>query len=62
MDPLRLAPYGDVQNMANRVRKMLDLGAINDDDKLLAAELFTSACEQLKAGKKFNKFGEIEDW
>ena len=62
VDPLRLAHYGDVQNMANRVKKMLDLGAINDADKLLAAELFTSACEQLKAGKKINKFGVFEGW
>lgn len=56
VDPRGLEPYGDVQALAERVRDLLDRGAVAEP-YLAAAKQFVFACERLKAGKNPDGFG-----
>lgn len=57
--PSYLEPFGDVEVMAERVRKMLAEGIVQDR-YLPTAERFVYAYEQVKAGKKINRWGEFD--
>jgi hypothetical protein len=60
VDPRGLEPYGDVQALAERVRALLDRGAVAEPH-LAAAKLFVLACERMRAGKTPDAFGFFDD-
>lgn len=60
VDPRDLEPYGDVQALAERVRALLDQGAVAEPH-LAAAKQFVVASERMKAGKEPDAFGFFDD-
>jgi hypothetical protein len=49
VDPRNLEPYGDLQELAERVQHLLDQGRVNEP-QLAATKAFLLACERMKAG------------
>lgn len=60
VDPRGLAPYADVQSLAERVQALLDRGSVAEEH-LAAAKQFVLACERMKAGKNPDAFGFFDD-
>lgn len=50
VNPKSIQPYGDVQNMADRIQKLLDSGAVAAKYQA-AAKRFIVECERMKEGK-----------
>lgn len=60
VDPRGLEPYCDVETLAERVRALLDRGGVAEPH-LAAAKQFVLACERMRAGKKPDAFGFLDD-
>lgn len=60
VDPRGLEPYGNVQELADRVRVLLNRGAVVEQ-YLAAANQFVHACERMKDGKSLDAFGSFDD-
>ncbi|CAM5435152.1 KAP family P-loop NTPase fold protein [Rhodanobacter lindaniclasticus] len=60
VDPRSLEPYGDVQALAERVRKLLDRSGVAEPN-LAAAKQFVLACDRMKAGMEPDAFGLFDD-
>lgn len=60
MDPRGLEPYGEVEALADRVRALLDAGAVAVPHQS-AAKVFVRACERMKAGMHPDAFGFFDD-
>jgi len=60
VDPRGLEPYGDVQMLTDRVRVLLDRGAVAEQYRA-AAHQFVFASERMKAGKNPDAFGFYDD-
>ena len=60
VDPRGLEPYGDVQMLADRVRALLEQGAVPEQYRAAASQ-FLLAFERMKAGKNPDAFGFDDD-
>lgn len=60
VDPRGLEPYGDLQELADRVRALVEQGAGTEQHRV-AANQFLLAYERMKAGKNIDAFGFDDD-
>lgn len=60
VDPRHLAPYGDLEAIAERVQSLLEQGGVADQYQALA-EQFVRACKRIRSGHTPDQFGFFDD-